>query len=181
MPFISPPPHHLHVMPNLALKRTRNGRPLRFSLGLGNRPFSHMDADTQSGVYAGLAAIEVPEEPVDFGDGVTLSRTFARFTTSFNFINTGDTSVTDWKANSERDEMGRLIMDELVLGVFQPATVEYFQEVIRGLHSGGCDAVVLGCTEIPLIIIDANSSLPTLDSTRLLARAASRKSVDAAQ
>jgi aspartate racemase len=77
--------------------------------------------------------------------------------------------------------MGRLIMDELVLGVFQPTTVEYFQEVIRGLQSGGCDAVVLGCTEIPLIIDDKNSPLPTLDSTRLLARAALRKSVEAVQ
>ena len=39
----------------------------------------------------------------------------------------------------------------------------------------GCDAVVLGCTEIPLVIDDTNSPLPTLDSTRLLARAALRK------
>ena len=39
----------------------------------------------------------------------------------------------------------------------------------------GCDAVVLGCTEIPLIMNDANSPLPTLDSTRLLARAALRR------
>jgi aspartate racemase len=41
----------------------------------------------------------------------------------------------------------------------------------------GCDAVVLGCTEIPLIMNDANSPLPTLDSTRLLARAALRRAV----
>jgi len=41
----------------------------------------------------------------------------------------------------------------------------------------GCDAVVLGCTEIPLIMNNANSPLPTLDSTRLLARAALRASV----
>lgn len=84
-------------------------------------------------------------------------------------------------ADSERDEMGRLIMDELVLGIFRPTTVAYFQGVIRGLQSGGCDAVVLGCTEIPLIIDDENSPLPTLDSTRLLARAALRRSVEAVQ
>jgi aspartate racemase len=41
----------------------------------------------------------------------------------------------------------------------------------------GCDAVILGCTEIPLIINDTNAALPTLDSTRLLARAALRRSV----
>ena len=46
-------------------------------------------------------------------------------------------------------------------------------------RENGCDAVVLGCTEIPLILSDANSPLPTLDSTRLLARAALRRAVQA--
>ncbi|MNL75767.1 putative racemase [compost metagenome] len=63
-------------------------------------------------------------------------------------------------------------MDELVLGDFRPESVEYFQAVIQRLKDEGCDAVVLGCTEIPLILSDKNSPLPTLDSTRLLARAA---------
>jgi aspartate racemase len=49
--------------------------------------------------------------------------------------------------------------------------------VIEGFKRDGCDAVVLGCTEIPLIIHDGNSALPTLDSTRLLARAALRRAV----
>jgi aspartate racemase len=49
--------------------------------------------------------------------------------------------------------------------------------VIGRLAAEGCDAVVLGCTEIPLVIDDANSPLPTLDSTRLLARAALAQSV----
>lgn len=83
-------------------------------------------------------------------------------------------------SDAERDEMGRLIMDELVLGVFKPATIAYFQRVIGGLQAHNCDAVVLGCTEIPLIIDDKNSPLPTLDSTRLLARAALRKAIEAA-
>ena len=43
----------------------------------------------------------------------------------------------------------------------------------------GCDAVVLGCTEIPLVMNDENSPLPTLDSTRLLARAALRRAAAA--
>ena len=79
-----------------------------------------------------------------------------------------------------RDEMGRLIMSELVHGVFKPETIAWFQQCIQRLAAQGCDAVVLGCTEIPLIISDANSPLPTLDSTRLLARAALRKAVGAA-
>jgi len=78
---------------------------------------------------------------------------------------------------AEREEINRIIMDELVCGVFKPAAVEYFQRVIGKMKKAGCDAVVLGCTEIPLIMNDANSPLPTLDSTRLLARAALRHAV----
>ena len=75
-------------------------------------------------------------------------------------------------SEAERAELDRIIMDELVYGVFKPESVERFQAVFWRLKDEGCDAVVLGCTEIPLIMSDANSPLPTLDSTRLLARAA---------
>ena len=78
---------------------------------------------------------------------------------------------------AERDEADRVIMDELVTSRFTADGVATFQRIIDRLKQGGCDAVVLGCTEIPLIIDDANSSLPTLDSTRLLARAALRRAV----
>jgi aspartate racemase len=79
---------------------------------------------------------------------------------------------------AERDETNRVIMDELVYGVFRPEGVTAFQRVIVRLKTEGCDAVVLGCTEIPLIINDTNSALPTLDSTRLLAQAALRRAVN---
>jgi len=75
---------------------------------------------------------------------------------------------------AEREEISRIIMEELVYGVFRPDAVACFQQVIRRLAAQGCDAVILGCTEIPLLIDDSNSPLPTLDSTRLLARAAIR-------
>jgi aspartate racemase len=75
---------------------------------------------------------------------------------------------------AEREAINRIIMDELVYGVFKPASVTYFQQVITRLKDQGCDAVILGCTEIPLILSDSNSPLPVLDSTRLLARAALR-------
>jgi aspartate racemase len=80
----------------------------------------------------------------------------------------------DWlRPNTEeRCETSRIIMDELVYGDFRPEGVATFQRVIGRMQDQGCDAVVLGCTEIPLIIGDHNSALPTLDSTRLLARAA---------
>jgi aspartate racemase len=78
----------------------------------------------------------------------------------------------------ERSEINRIIFDELVYGVFRPEAVSTFQQIIGRLKEQGCDAVVLGCTEIPLIMNDANSPLPTLDSTRLLARAALRTDRD---
>jgi aspartate racemase len=77
----------------------------------------------------------------------------------------------------ERAEINRIIFDELVWGVFRPEAVASFQRVIDRMKSEGCDAVALSCTEIPLLMNDANSSLPTLDSTRLLARAALRRAL----
>ena len=59
-----------------------------------------------------------------------------------------------------------------------PAGVAYFQQVIARMKDQGCDAVVLGCTEIPVIINDGNSPLPPRDSTRLLARAALKRAVE---
>ena len=74
--------------------------------------------------------------------------------------------------DSERDEIGRIIMEELIYAEFKPESVAYIEGAIAEMQSKGCDAVVLGCTELPLVIDDSNSALPTLDSSRLLARAA---------
>jgi len=78
---------------------------------------------------------------------------------------------------TEREEINRIIMDELVYGIFKPEAVAYHQKVIGRMKDQGCDAVVLGCTETPLLMNDSNSALPTLDSTRLLAQAALRRAV----
>jgi len=80
---------------------------------------------------------------------------------------------------AEREEINRIIFDELVCGTFKPEAVATFQHIFARMKAEGCDAVVLGCTEIPLIMNDANSPLPTLDSTRLLARAALKRAVNA--
>jgi len=80
----------------------------------------------------------------------------------------------------ERERINQIIMDELVNAQFAPRSLAYFQEVIRALATQGCDAVVLGCTEIPLLVTPDASSLPTLDSTRLLAKAAVKKAVGSA-
>ena len=77
----------------------------------------------------------------------------------------------------QRERINQIIFDELVYGEFRPEALEYFTFVIRTLKDEGCDAVVLGCTEIPLLVTPKLSPLPTLDSTRLLARAAVRRAV----
>jgi aspartate racemase len=85
------------------------------------------------------------------------------------------------RAGSEEGEaMHRIIMDELVYGVFKPESVARLQQSIASLKENGCDAVILACTELPLVLDDSNSPLPTLDSTRLLARAALRRAVEGA-
>lgn len=78
----------------------------------------------------------------------------------------------------QRQRINQIIFDELVNGQFLPRSLAYHIEVIRGLKDEGCDAVVLGCTEIPLLVTEKDSSLPILDSTRLLAGAAVRKAIE---
>jgi aspartate racemase len=80
----------------------------------------------------------------------------------------------------EREEINRIIFKELVNGEFRPEAVTYFQKVITRMKGEGCDAVALCCTEIPLLMNDQSSPLPTLDSTRLLARAAVRFALEGA-
>lgn len=77
----------------------------------------------------------------------------------------------------EREETHRIIMDELVYGIVKPTSVARLRRSVASLKENGCDAVILGCTELPLVLDDSNSPLPTLDSTRLLARAALRRAV----
>ena len=73
---------------------------------------------------------------------------------------------------AERDEIQRVIMDELVPGIFRAESVAIFQRVMTGLKARGCDAVVLGCTEIPIVLHASNAPLPVIDATAALARKA---------
>jgi aspartate racemase len=74
----------------------------------------------------------------------------------------------------QAEKINTIIFEELVRGQQTPQALRYLQQVIDDFRTQGCDAAVLGCTEIPLLISDETSSLPTLDSTRILARAALR-------
>jgi aspartate racemase len=79
---------------------------------------------------------------------------------------------------ADREKINEIIFKELVNGIFLETSRLYFNEVTEGLKERGCDAVVLGCTEIPLIVNPDDTPLPTLDSTRLLARAALKKALE---
>jgi aspartate racemase len=75
---------------------------------------------------------------------------------------------------AKREQINHIIFDELVRSRFSEDSRNYVTRVIDGLKLQGCDAVILGCTELPLLVTEEYSSLPILDSTRILARAALR-------
>jgi aspartate racemase len=72
----------------------------------------------------------------------------------------------------DRELINETIFGELVKGVFSDESKTYFNSVFDTLRKQGCDAVIMGCTEIPLLMDGVETSAPTLDSTRILARAA---------
>jgi aspartate racemase len=80
-------------------------------------------------------------------------------------------------SDADRDTTSRIIMSELVRGQFRRESIAELEGVVDRLAGRGCEAVVLGCTELPLVLSDHGSPVPTLDSTRLLARAALRQAV----
>ena len=75
---------------------------------------------------------------------------------------------------ADRARVNEVIFEELVYGRIEDASRREFARIIEAGRARGCDAAVLGCTEIPLLVDDGCSPLPTLDSTRILARAALR-------
>jgi len=79
---------------------------------------------------------------------------------------------------TDREKINHIIFKELVNGIFAEGSRLYLNEVAGKLKERGCDAVVLGCTELPLIVSPDDCPLPTLDSTRLLARAALKKALE---
>ena len=80
-------------------------------------------------------------------------------------------------AENDREHIDEIIFKELVNGVFTEKSRLYFNEVIEKLKGRGCDAAILGCTEIPLLVDPDDCPLPVLDSTRLLARAAIKEAL----
>lgn len=78
----------------------------------------------------------------------------------------------------DRVRINNIIFDELVYGIIKPESKQFFLNVVNDMKSKDCDSVILGCTEIPLIVLPEESPLPVLDSTRILARAALKKAIE---
>jgi aspartate racemase len=73
---------------------------------------------------------------------------------------------------AERRAIHGILYDELCLGAVKDASREVFRKIIGGLESRGAQGIVLGCTEIPLIVKQKDYALPLFDTTDLHARAA---------
>jgi aspartate racemase len=80
----------------------------------------------------------------------------------------------------ERTRLHHIIRTELIQGQYTSTSRSYVQEILETLAARGTEAVILGCTELPLLLADEQSALPLLDSTRLLAKAALHSSAQAA-
>jgi len=74
--------------------------------------------------------------------------------------------------DEDRELVHRVIFDELVLGKILPQSKAAYLEVIHRLALAGAQCVVLGCTEIGLLVQDGDSALPLLDTTAIHAAAA---------
>ena len=81
----------------------------------------------------------------------------------------------------ERIRLQHIIRAELIQGQYLSASRACVQDIIAGLAAKGAEAVILGCTELPLLLSENESALPLLDSTRILARGALQCQVQAGQ
>ncbi|WP_198336119.1 aspartate/glutamate racemase family protein [Psychrobacter celer] len=82
--------------------------------------------------------------------------------------------------DAARAEVHRIIYEELCQGQLLDSSREYYQRVIEQLADAGCEGVILGCTEIGMLIKQADSPIPVFDTTAIHARAAVRFLVDKA-
>lgn len=128
--------------------------------------------DVMSGTGAGLVSIPraVCREAVSrgykriglFGTAFTMEKDYMKE----DFRNAGITVAVPGK--TDRDLIAKRILEELELGVIKDSTLEEFQDIIRRMkENDGIEAVVLGCTELPLLLNSGNCPVPCLDSVEI--------------
>jgi aspartate racemase len=77
----------------------------------------------------------------------------------------------------DRDTVHRIIYEELCLGVVKPASRNAYREIMKDLASRGAQAIILGCTEISLLVSQDDSEVPLFDTTAIHARAAAEEAL----
>jgi len=73
---------------------------------------------------------------------------------------------------SERHAIHTILYDELCLGEIKGKSKDTFQQIIENLSAYGADGIILGCTEIPLLVDQKDYDIPLFDTTTLHAKAA---------
>lgn len=77
----------------------------------------------------------------------------------------------------QRDAVHRIIYEELCLGHIKPSSRQVYADVMASLVSRGAEAIVLGCTEISLLVSQADCTVPLFDTTALHAQAAALRAI----
>lgn len=104
-----------------------------------------------------------------------LERTMSGGLYEIPLLEAGLTPIVPTKA--ERDIVNRVLWENVIPGNPTKETTKEVVTVIEQLKERDCDAVILGCTELPIIITEANSPLPSIDTTRLLAKKALEEAI----
>jgi aspartate racemase len=79
--------------------------------------------------------------------------------------------------SEERDTIHRIIYEELCMGIVRPESRREYRETMKRLGSQGAQAIILGCTEISLLVNQQDSEIPLFDTTAIHARAAAEEAL----
>lgn len=82
---------------------------------------------------------------------------------------------------ADRDEVHRVIFEELVQGRIEPRSRESYRHVVADLVAAGAQAIIFGCTEIGLLIDQSDSAVPVFDTTTIHAQAAARWALEGSE
>ena len=85
---------------------------------------------------------------------------------------------TEIPCREDRLFVNGVIDNELSFGILKEESRQRFLEIIGGLAGKGCQGIILGCTEIPLLVRQEHTSVPVFDTTRIHAEAAVRKALE---
>lgn len=80
--------------------------------------------------------------------------------------------------DTEREMINKIIYEELCLGNIQQSSRDYYKKVIKNLVDNGAEGIILGCTEIGLLVKQEDSEVPLFDTTEIHAIESVNKALD---